>query len=88
MYATHGRFDIIAKVHGYTTCSSHITCIWVQLEQGIRVPLYVIKAQPIPMVSDMLEFTLKKWRFYGSLLLKSSTFVAVITKVIDNGVKV
>lgn len=77
MYATHGRFDIIAKVHGYTTCGSHITCICVQLEQGIRVPLYIVKAQPIPMVSDMLEFTLKKWRFYGSLLLKSSTFVAL-----------
>ena len=70
MYATHGRFDIIAKVHGYTTCNSHITCIWVQLEQGIRVPLYAVKAQPTPMVSDMLEFTLKKWWFYGCFLLK------------------
>ena len=47
------------------------------LKQGIIVPLYVIKAQPIPMVFDMLEFTLKKWRFYGSLLRKSSTFVAL-----------
>lgn len=46
------------------------------LEQGIRVPLYAVKVQPIPMVSDMLEFTLKKWWFYGWFLLKSSTFVA------------
>ena len=53
------------------------------LKQGIIVPLYVIKAQPIPMVFDMLEFTLKKWRFYGSLLLKSSTFVA-LTNILES----
>ena len=50
--------------------------------------MYVIKAQPIPMVSDMLEFALKKWRFYGCFSLESATFVAVITKVIANEVKV
>lgn len=61
--STYGRFDIITKVHDYTTCSSHITCICVQQEQGIRVPLYVVKAQPIPMVSDMLEFNFEKVAF-------------------------
>jgi len=50
--------------------------------------LYVVKAQPIPMVSYMLEFTLKKWWFYGSFSLESATFVAVMTKVIANEVKV
>lgn len=86
--STYGRFDIIAKVHDYTICSSHITCICVQQEQGIRVPLYVVKAQPIPMVSDMQEFTLKKWRLYDCFLLKSATFVAVTIKVIANEVEV
>ena len=57
-------------------------------KRGNKKKLPASIGQPTPMVSDMLEFTLKKWRFYGSLLLKSSTFVAVITKVIDNGVKV
>lgn len=50
--------------------------------------MHVVKAQPIPMVFDMLEFTLKKWRFYGCFLLESATFVAVMTKVIANEVKV
>ena len=58
------------------------------LKQGIILPLYVIKAQPTLMVSDMLEFTLKKRRFYGCFSLESATFVAVMTKVIANEVKV
>lgn len=55
---------------------------------GKRVPLYAVKAQLIPMVSDMLEFTLKKWRLYGCFSLESTTFVAVTIKVIANEVKV
>lgn len=77
MYATHVRFNIIAKVHGHTFIIVALLAFVYGLEQGIIVPLYVIKAQPIPMVSDMLKFTLKKWRFYGCFLLKSSTFVAL-----------
>ena len=50
--------------------------------------MYEVKSQPIPMVSDMLEFALKKWRFYDCFSLESATFVAVITKVIANEVKV
>ena len=50
------------------------------LEQGIIVPLYVIKAQPIPMVSDMLKSALKKLAVYGCFLLKIIIFVALNIK--------
>lgn len=80
MYATHVRFNIIAKVHGHTFIIVALLAFVYGLEQGIIVPLYVIKAQPIPMVSDMLKSALKKLAVYGCFLLKIIIFVALNIK--------
>lgn len=79
--------DVISKVHCCIISNKtllKLSCI----NKRIRVPLYVVKVQLMPMVSDMLEFNFEKVAVIWLFSLKSATFVAVMTKVIANEIKV
>lgn len=87
MYYTYDEWMLSVKFIAALLVTRHYLN-YPALIKGIRVPLYVVKVQLMPMVSDMLEFNFEKVAVIWLFSLKSATFVAVMTKVIANEIKV